>query len=74
MPAGTDQARHIYVTGIVGRAMGSGKFTASEIAVLTSEANRAFDLIGKPKPMQNTFPSDPLPPSMDDGDPGPELQ
>jgi hypothetical protein len=74
MPSGADQARQIFVTGCVGRALGSGKFAASEIAVLTSEANRAFDLIGKPKPVQNTFPSDPLPPGMEPGDPGPELQ
>lgn len=47
-----DQARHIFVTGVVGRAMGGGKFTASEIAVLTSEANRAYDLIGKPPAAQ----------------------
>ena len=70
-----DKDRHIFVCGVVQQAMSSGKFTASEILVLTQAANDAFDLIRpKPKPMQNTFPSDPLPPGMDDGDPGPELQ
>ena len=38
-----DTARQIYITGVVGRAMGSGKFTASEILVLTQAAAEAFD-------------------------------
>ena len=74
LPAG-DKDRHIFVCGVVQQAMSSGKFTASEILVLTQAANDAFDLIRpKPRPMQNTFPSDPLPPSMEADDPGPELQ
>jgi hypothetical protein len=48
VPPGTDQARYIFVTGVVGRAMGSGKFTASEIMVLTVEANAAFDRLKAP--------------------------
>jgi hypothetical protein len=41
--AGNDDVqRMIFVTGVVGRAMGSGKFGASEIKELTLEANEAF--------------------------------
>jgi hypothetical protein len=38
-----DEARMIFVTGVVGRAMGSGKFAASEIPVLAQAAAEAFD-------------------------------
>ena len=54
-PAADKDARQIYVTGIVGRAMGSGKFTASEILVLTQAATEAYDRLldpSKPKPAQ----------------------
>ena len=48
----TDQGRHIFVTGCVGRAMGSGKFAASELPVLTQAACEAYDkvLTAPPKP------------------------
>ena len=49
--ADDEKSRNIFVCGVVQQAMNSGKFTASEIAVLTAEANRAFDLIGEqPEP------------------------
>lgn len=51
-PAADKDARQIYVTGVVGRAMGSGKFTASEILVLTQAAGEAYDRLldpNKPK-------------------------
>jgi len=38
----TFQDLHIFVTGVVGRAMGSGKFSAEEIHALTNEAYQAF--------------------------------
>lgn len=44
------EAKMIFVTGVVGRAMGSGKFTASEIAVLAQEAARTYDLVTTPSP------------------------
>ena len=62
-------ARMIFVTGIVGRAMGSGKFSASEIAVLTQAAMQAYDLSQKPPVDQRQMPQEPPPP--DQGDPGP---
>lgn len=37
------EARSIFITGVVGRAMGSGKFSASEIQTLTEEAARSYD-------------------------------
>jgi hypothetical protein len=40
--------KFIFITGIVGRAMGSGKFSASEILVLTQAAAEAFDRLTKP--------------------------
>jgi len=42
-PRGNPEARGIFATGIVGRAMGSGKFTASEIEVLLQAALEAYD-------------------------------
>jgi len=54
-PAADKDARQIYITGVVGRAMGSGKFTASEIMVLTQAAGEAYDRFldpNKPKPAQ----------------------
>jgi len=54
-PAADKDGRAIFVTGVVGRAMGSGKFTASEILVLTQAAGEAYDRIldpSKPKPAQ----------------------
>lgn len=67
-----DQARQIFVTGVVGRAMGSGKFAASEILVLTQAANEAFErLKNPPKPAPEPAGEPPLDLL---GDPGPELQ
>jgi len=40
---GESAARQIFVTGIVGRAMGSGKFTPSDLEALTSAAITAYD-------------------------------
>jgi len=44
------EARMIFVTGVVGRAMGSGKFTASEIAILAQAASQAYELVTRPSP------------------------
>lgn len=45
--ASTDDptAKNIFVTGIVGRAMGSGKFGAEDVLRLTQAALGAFDLL-----------------------------
>lgn len=40
---GESAARQIFVTGIVGRAMGSGKFALSDLEALTSAAIAAYD-------------------------------
>ena len=69
-PRTDGDAKMIFVTGVVGRAMGSGKFTASEIAVLAQEAARTFDLVTAPSPkpppqMQSTD----EPPPYPDGEP-----
>ena len=44
-----------FIMGITGRWGGSGKFAASEIAVLAQEAARAYDLVtaAKPQAQQN---------------------
>jgi len=71
-----EQTRWNFIMGIAGRAMGSGKFTASEIRVLTQEAAAAYDAISKPPKMVDDGP-DPYanpPLGMEPGDPGPELQ
>ena len=71
-----DQARHIFITGVVGRAMGSGKFTASEIPVLTQAAGEAYDrLLDRTRPAA-AVPATPPPdvPGFEPGDPGPGLQ
>jgi len=42
-PRGNPEARTIFATGVVGRAMGSGKFAASEMGVLLQEALAVYD-------------------------------
>ena len=78
-----DQERMIFITGVVGRAMGSGKFAPSEIPVLLQAAAESFDRLVHP--MQRTpanqqytpppdRPSSPHygePPADDPNDPGP---
>lgn len=44
-----DSARDIYVTGVVGRAMGSGKFGMDEIGLLTAKAIAAWESHLSPK-------------------------
>ena len=39
---GVEKDEHIFVTGIVGRAMGSGKFGVTDIALLTKAAAAAY--------------------------------
>lgn len=47
----------IFVTGVVGRSMGSGKFGRDEIVLLAKEAESAFrDVFGEPQP-EATIPS-----------------
>ena len=55
-----DEARQIFITGVVGRAMGSGKFAASEIPILTQAAAMAFDKLFNPK-AANEEPPAPIP-------------
>jgi hypothetical protein len=43
MGRGNPDARMIFATGVVGRAMGSGKFEASQIGILLEEALRCYD-------------------------------
>ena len=62
-----DQERMIFITGVVGRAMGSGKFTASEVPVLVQAAAEAFDRLTSPSSASTTS----GPPDMEQGDPGP---
>ena len=62
------EAKMIFVTGVVGRAMGSGKFTASEIAVLAQEAARTYDLVTTPSPKPAPQLSND-PPPYPDGEP-----
>jgi len=83
---GDKDPRQIFITGVVGRAMGSGKFAASEIAVLTQAAARSYDeyMVAKaaapPAAAQqpqgenwgNQASQQPEPPQYDQGDPGPE--
>lgn len=61
MPSAQDL--QIFVTGIVGRAMGSGKFSAEDILKLTQSAYDAFHAImGKPElPPQYSAPAAPQP-------------
>lgn len=42
-PATGDAFRQMFIVGIVGRAMGSGKFDAADIEALTIAAAQAFD-------------------------------
>jgi hypothetical protein len=77
--------RMIFVTGVVGRAMGSGKFAASEIGVLTQEAAASYDRLQNPRPAPApgaldynanqaspaNQPVDEPPPEYEQGDPGP---
>jgi hypothetical protein len=73
-PPQADQARHIFITGVVGRAMGSGKFTASEIPVLTQAAGEAYDrLLDRTRPAAVAPPPADVP-GFEPGDPGPGLQ
>lgn len=66
-------AKMIFVTGVVGRAMGSGKFIASEIAVLAQAACQAFDLVTRPSPPPPPQPELPPPePELGDEPPFPE--
>jgi hypothetical protein len=67
-------AKMIFVTGVVGRAMGSGKFTASEIAVLAQAAAQAFDVVTRPPPPPQPEPQPEPQPGLppDDEPPFPE--
>jgi hypothetical protein len=56
---GNPEARSIFATGVVGRAMGSGKFEASSMDMLLKEALRVYDLyLG---PQAGGLPSDRIP-------------
>jgi hypothetical protein len=73
-PAAVDQGRQIFVTGTVGRAMGSGKFAASELPVLTQAACEAYDKVlnAPPRTAGSMGQNEPIePPSLEPGDPGP---
>jgi len=67
-----EKDEHIYVTGVVGRAMGSGKFGPEHISLLTKAASQAYGEwmeavaggldMGLP---DETMPDDPLPPGFE---------
>lgn len=40
---GANTGREIFITGVVGRAMGSGKFGLDEIGLVTAKASAAWD-------------------------------
>ena len=46
---GSVQSMHIFVTGVVGRAMGSGKFAASDMVELTKNAMTAWSVLSAPE-------------------------
>jgi hypothetical protein len=75
-PRTTDQEKMIFVTGVVGRSMGSGKFAASEIPVLTQAALIAWDQHLGPQAKPQNLRSVPMesPPEPEADDPGPQLQ
>lgn len=52
MHSANPEGRDIFITGVTGRAMGSGKFTSMDILTLTLAAAAAYDqvILGKPKP------------------------
>lgn len=43
-----DQSQHIFITGIVGRAMGSGNFALTDIKALTLAARDAYNALSAP--------------------------
>ena len=64
-PKDDKEARQIFVTGVVGRAMGSGKFVPSEIPVLAQADCDAYDQhLGPAKPK----PAAPPPPAVEGSD------
>lgn len=79
-----DQARQIFVTGVVGRSMGSGKFAASEIPVLVKAANEGYDVFQRLERGEVAAPAatpgggwnmrigHDEPPPAEPGDPGPQ--
>ena len=75
------EARRMFVSNIVANAMSSGKFTASEIRVLTQAALEGFDMLTKPLAPAKPVPIETWtnnektePPANEPGDPGPQLQ
>lgn len=51
----TDESENIFVTGIVGRAMGSGNFTAEDIGPLTKAATQAWTDRKTPYPPDDDY-------------------
>ena len=51
-----DQSRLMFITGIVGRAMGSGKFDAVDIESLTLAAEQAYGLLGSKRAPEEDVP------------------
>lgn len=48
VPVNADKERDMFVTGVVGRAMGGGQFSASDIKILTLAADEAWtELVAK---------------------------
>lgn len=60
----TSHAKEIFVTGVVGRAMGSGKFGPTDIGILTAAAKAAYEeaFEGKQEPPSGGIPYDDAPP------------
>ena len=66
LPAHGNQGREIFITGIVGRAMGSGKFAITDIGPLAAAASLAWDteanrLTAKPRPQADVGLNDEVP-------------
>jgi len=51
---GVDKEEHIFITGIVGRAMGSGKFADTDIPLLTKAAKDAWRIVIGGNPQEPT--------------------
>lgn len=64
--------RMIFITGVVGRGMGSGKFTADQIKLLAMYASDAYEAVSSPQPRLPVRPSEVYQPRRDNGRSGGE--
>jgi hypothetical protein len=52
---GDAKSREMFIMGVVGRAMGSGKFGIDEVGLLTAKAAAAWDDHGTPKKDESPY-------------------